>query len=110
MPDRELTQGTKNDQDKLRWDLVPYDAIEGLVEVLTFGANKYADRNWEKGINYGRVFAAAQRHLTAWFQGVNLDEETGLSHLDHALCCIAFLSAFEKREMTQFDTRPILKE
>jgi hypothetical protein len=101
-----LKEGTKKDDGKLRWDLVPYDAIEGLVKVLTFGAVKYEDRNWEKGITYSRVFAACQRHLTAWYRGENNDLETGLSHLDHALCCVAFLSAFEKREMTEFDNRP----
>ena len=98
-------EGRKDDQGKPRWDLLPYDAVAGTVDVLTFGAKKYAPRNWEKGIVYGRVFAALQRHLTAWYQGEDDDKETGLSHLDHAACCITFLQAFTKRGMDKFDDR-----
>lgn len=107
-----IGQGTKYDQDKLRWDLAPWDAIEGGIKVITFGAKKYKDRNWEIGISYGRVFGALMRHISDWFfakmTGKNgLDPETGLSHLDHAQCCIWFLSAYEKRLMFQFDDRPV---
>ncbi len=99
-------EGTKNDQGKLRYDLLAPEALEGLVGVLTYGATKYAPRNWERGISYSRVFAAAMRHLWAWFRGNECDPETGLSHLDHAACCIHFLSAYTKRKMTAFDDRP----
>lgn len=101
-----LKEGTKKDDGKPRWELVPYDAVRGVVEILTFGAKKYDARNWERGIAYGRVFGAVQRHLTAWWSGEDLDPESGRSHLDHAMCEIMFLSAYEKRNMTQFDDRP----
>jgi hypothetical protein len=101
-----MTTGTKNDQGKLRYDLLAPDALRGLVDVLTFGAKKYADRNWEGGIKFGRVFAAAMRHLWAWWRGEEFDPETGLSHLDHAACCIHFLSAYTKRGMGGLDDRP----
>lgn len=51
---------------KLRWDLVPFKAFERVVEVYGEGAVKYAERNWEKGQPYMRVFASAMRHLMAW--------------------------------------------
>jgi len=54
------------------------------------------DRNWEKGIDPGRVFAAAQRHLWAYWSGEDTDEESGLSHLDHAACNIAFLQTYRE--------------
>lgn len=90
--------GVKFDDDKPRYDLIPPEALEGLAKVLTFGAKKYAPRNWEKGMLWGRVFGAAMRHLWAWWRGENTDPETGLSHLDHAACCIAFLQAYEVRK------------
>ena len=99
--------GRKDDGGKLRYDLVAPDALAGLVSVLTFGANKYSARNWEGGIAYGRVFAATLRHLFAWFCREPFDIETGISHLDHAACCIHFLSAYEKRNMKTFDDRPM---
>ena len=98
--------GIKHDENKPRWELIPYDAIRGVAEVLTSGAQKYSARNWELGIAYGRVFGAVQRHLTAWWQGEDNDPESGRSHLDHALCELIFLSAYEKRGMKQLDDRP----
>jgi len=101
-----LKTGEKKDEGKPRWELVPYDAVGGVVEILTLGAKKYAARNWENGIAYGRVFGAIQRHLTAWWQGQDTDAESGKSHLDHAMCELMFLSAYEKRGMTELDDRP----
>jgi hypothetical protein len=100
------TQGQKDDGGKLPMDLLAYDALKGTAQVLAFGAEKYAPRNWEKGIEYSRVFAALQRHMTAWWMGEDLDPETGLSHLHHAGCCIMFLQAFNERGMSKFDDRP----
>ncbi|HKE56465.1 MAG TPA: dATP/dGTP diphosphohydrolase domain-containing protein [Pyrinomonadaceae bacterium] len=48
--------GVKKDLGKLRWSLLPWDALEEVVKVLMFGASKYADRNWEKGMDWDRVF------------------------------------------------------
>jgi hypothetical protein len=89
--------GIKLDNDKIRMDLLPFDAIVGAAKVFTFGAKKYSDRNWEKGMQYMRVFGSLTRHLVAWAMGQNTDKESGLSHLDHAQCCLMMLSAYEKR-------------
>lgn len=87
----------KDDGDKLRYDLVPPEALAALASVLTYGANKYGDRNWEKGFRWGRLFGACMRHLWAWWGGENEDPETGMSHLWHALACVAFMVAHEER-------------
>jgi len=83
--------GVKYDQGKLRFDLVPARPLMDVVEILTLGANKYRDRNWEAGMPWGRAFAAAMRHLWAWWGGEDLDPETGKSHLAHAACSLLFL-------------------
>lgn len=98
--------GTKHDSGKSPWHLLPFDAVGDIVKVLEFGSRKYAERNWEKGIAYSRVFAAAQRHLTSWWQGEDKDPESGLSHLAHASCCTLFLLAFVARKRTDLDDRP----
>jgi len=90
-------QGVKHDQGKLRLDLLPFDAINEVAAVLTFGAKKYGDRNWEKGISYSRCFGAALRHLFAWFRGEDRDPESGLSHLAHAACNTLMILAFVLR-------------
>lgn len=54
--------GVKKDLGKRRWSLLPWDAVEEVVKVLEFGAQKYADRNWEKGMDWDRLFDASMRH------------------------------------------------
>ena len=72
-------------------ELVPISAIEALADVLQKGAEKYAPRNWERGMEWSKCYACAMRHLTSWFKGEDLDKETELNHLKHALTNIAFL-------------------
>lgn len=105
-----LAYGTKQDADKLRYDLVPPDALEEITKVLTFGATKYAARNWENGISWGRVFGALMRHTWAWWRGHDKDEETGLSHMAHAGACVFFLLSYELRGMSSFDDRAKLDQ
>lgn len=103
LPDKE---GLKYDSGKLPLHLVPPEAIEGLAEVLSFGAQKYGERNWEEGIKWSRVFSAAQRHMTTYLKGERLDPESKKSHLKHALANLAFLVTFEERGLTSFDDLP----
>lgn len=82
--------GMKYDGGKLRYDLVPVEVHEALAEVLTYGANKYADNNWQS-VESDRYVAALFRHLNAWRKGEQVDEESGYHHLKHALTNVAFL-------------------
>ena len=102
--------GRKDDQGKLRLELIPPEAIRALGAVLTFGAQKYEDRNWEKGIEWGRVYGAAMRHLWAWWGGKDLDAESGFSHLWHALTGIAFLVTYEHRAIGKDDRYECISE
>jgi len=101
-----MSEGRKDDQGKLPYDLIAPEALEELAKVLKFGSIKYAPRNWEKGMDWSRVYAALQRHLWAWWGGEHTDPETGFSHLSHALCCLMFLSAYEARGVGN-DDRPV---
>lgn len=92
-------QGRKDDNNKPRLDLLPPELLFSVAEVLTFGAGKYSERNWECGMSWGRVFAALMRHMWAWWRGEATDDETGLSHLAHAGACLAFLIAYEARQI-----------
>ncbi len=97
------TGGTKYDSDKSRMELLDPYAMEQLAKVLTFGAKKYAAHNWRKGISKSRLIAAALRHIFAYLGGTDKDEETGLSHIAHAMCCCMFLLGLEHR--TDLDDR-----
>lgn len=87
--------GKKFDEGKPRYDLLPVASIREVVRVLTKGSEKYDDHNWRKGFIWSRPYAAAQRHLNAWWDGENLDVEWGISHLAHAICNLLFLLEFE---------------
>lgn len=89
--------GKKEDAEKERWDLLPYDALGDVVRVLTHGAKKYGPENWRDVPFWkSRYFSAALRHVTAYWRGQERDEETGLPHLSHAICCLLFLASKEK--------------
>ena len=89
--------GVKYDSGKLQWTLLPFRAINEVLEVLSFGAKKYAADNW-KIVPEARTryVDAAFRHLTDWHLKEKLDGETGKSHLAHAICCLLFLLWFEQ--------------
>ncbi len=94
-----MTEGIKFDSGKPRYDLTPPEVEEAIATVLTFGAEKYGDRNWELGMAWGRPYAALRRHMAAWWSGEEFDPESGLPHTWHAAACIAFLVAFEARDI-----------
>ena len=100
-----MSEGRKDDLGKEPWHLAPWDAFRAIVKVLRFGANKYAPRNWEYGMDWSRVYAAILRHLTAWWEGEKNDPESGMPHLWHAGCCMVFLIAYELRGVGT-DDRP----
>ena len=81
----------KNDgnwHEKPRMDLIPALAIMETAKVFGYGAKKYSDHNWKNGLRIGRLLAAGLRHIFKHLAGQDNDEETGLSHLAHASCCI----------------------
>lgn len=82
--------GGQKGQKLARYDLIPPRALHALAEHYGRGAKKYADRNWEKGVNWSLNFAALQRHLWAFWGGEDNDEE-GNSHLAAAMWHVAAL-------------------
>lgn len=89
-----MTEGVKYDDNKPRHDLLPGDALDAIAQVLTYGANKYAARNWENGMAWGRMFAAMMRHAWAFWRGEEIDPESKLPHMAHAACCAMMLLTY----------------
>lgn len=94
---------TKHDSGKLRYDLIPPEAMSALASILTAGAARYGERNWEAGFDWGRLFGAAQRHLWQFWAGEDVDPESGQPHLHHALANLAFLVAHQDRRLGRDD-------
>ena len=84
--------GRKFDGGKSEYGLLPPFALEETVKALTFGAQKYERGNWIKvPDSKRRYFDAMERHIWAWKRGEQMDPESGLHHLAHAMCCLMFL-------------------
>ncbi len=99
---------------KLRYDLIPPDFLEFLARVFGYGAEKYDDNNWMKGLNQSETYACHMRHIQKWWAGENLDEDdpvsgqkgSGLPHLWHALWNVGVMAYFE-RHRPDLDDRGI---
>lgn len=97
-------QGVKFDNNKPQWSLLPFEALEEVVDVLTYGAKKYAPDNWKHVPDAdARYMDAAFRHMAQYMQGNMHDEETGNNHLAHAVCCLLFKLWFDKQEEVVYD-------
>lgn len=104
---KKLEPANKFDGGKPPVDLFDPEFVLEVSRVLDFGAKKYTARNWEKGMSWGRCYAALCRHLFAWWSGEDLDPESGLPHLAHAGCCLMFIARFRREQRyAQFDDRP----
>ena len=95
----------KFDQGKVPLNLVPWGPVWEIARVLEFGAGIHGEYNWTEGFTYNRLFAATMRHLTKWVSGVDLDKESGLSHLAHAACNLFFLMAYQAQGRDDLDDR-----
>ena len=89
----------KQTNGKVRMDLVNRGLAVPLYElgkILTFGLSKgYQEDSWKK-VSSVKYEAALERHLNKYYRGILTDEESGESHLSHALANLAFLVYFEK--------------
>jgi len=84
-------KGVKYDEEKPQMYLLPPLALLEVGKVLTFGAKKYSPDNWKKVPDAkNRYTSGALRHILADMSGETKDDETGLSHKAHAICCLLF--------------------
>jgi hypothetical protein len=88
---RTSSGGAKDNVGKPRVDLLPMKALEQMAAVLGYGADKYRPHNWRLGLLWSETLGSAMRHLMRFQDGEDLDPETGMPHLAHAMCQVGFL-------------------
>lgn len=87
-----MDEGIKHDKGKPNFALIPARSLEEIAKVYTFGAEKYQENNWRKGMKWSRTFAAMMRHSWAFWRGETFDPESGLHHLAHvAFGCLTLI-------------------
>lgn len=84
-------------QGKGRYDLIPVGPLKRLAKHYENGANKYGDRNWEKGQPSSRYYSSAMRHLTNYMDGDRSED-----HLA-AVAWNAFAMMFNEEKKPELD-------
>jgi len=89
--------------------LVPPEAIRQMAWAFALGAEKYGPYNWrDERVSSSVYYAAAKRHLDAWWDGEDLDPDTGKSHLGNAMACLAILVDAARNQSLNDDRPPAL--
>ena len=98
-------QTAKADEGKTPLTLVPRRIIWDIGEIRKHGKGKYHDPEIWRNIELYRLKDAAFRHFLAYLDDPQgLDQDSGLPHLWHLACNIAFLCEKEDDEIV-----PILR-
>lgn len=93
----EHDQTIKADAGKLDLTLVPRDIIKEIAKIRMYGKEKYGGAESWRSVSPSRYKAAAFRHFLAYLDDPRgVDEESGLPHISHLACNIAFLIELEK--------------
>lgn len=91
----------KADAGKPHPSYVPVEIIEAVMRVREYGNAKYHDSDNWRTVEPERYHDALLRHiLRAWNDPYAVDPESGLLHLEHAACNIAFLLALKPEAET----------
>lgn len=98
------TGGSKG-QKKARFDLIPWAEMWKVAEVYGAGAEKYDERNWERGYNWSLSYASLMRHAVQFWEGESYDPETKCHHLASVVFHALALMYFEENHKT-LDNRP----
>lgn len=104
---KEVTTTTPHDAEFMKFDnqkiagyhLIPREAMDAMAQVLDYGAKKYSPNNWKQCDDISRYQDALWRHILAYLDGEEVDVESGLPHLAHAITNLSFLIWFAQREL-----------
>lgn len=71
---------------------VPFGVVAEVGVGMLEGALKYGRHNYrEAGVRASVYYDAAMRHLGSWWEGEDIDTDSGVSHVTKAICCLAVL-------------------
>lgn len=72
--------------------VVPMNVIAEVGVGMLEGASKYGRHNYRGvGVRSSVYFDAAMRHMVAWWEGEDVDPDSGLSHVTKAICTLVVL-------------------
>ena len=83
----------KDTKGKPKLRLIPKAAMEAMARVREYGVEKYGDDDGWLSVDPTEFVDAALRHLYKHLDGQDIDTESGLPHLDHALTSLSLAVA-----------------
>ena len=97
-------QTAKSDAGKPTYTLVPPAILDGIEAVRAYGNRKYHDPdNWRQ-VEPQRYWEACLRHArAAWNDYTAKDPESGLLHIEHMACNLAFLLQFISEDIERLN-------
>lgn len=86
---------------------VPGNVIAEIGVAMLEGASKYGRHNYRAaGVRASVYYDAAMRHLIAWWEGEDIDPDSGMSHITKLLACMTVLKDAMHQEMWEDDRPP----
>ena len=75
-----------------QFSAVPFNVVWRIGVAMIEGARKYGRHNYRAvGVRASVYFDASLGHLTCWWEGEDIDSESGLHHLDKALASLVVI-------------------
>lgn len=97
---QKIESATKFDGEKPKLSYIPQLALLEVGKSFTYGAKKYNQWNYSKGMQYTRYTDAALRHINQALRGADIDEESGENRLMHLANAIASLMMCLDNQLT----------
>ena len=96
---------------KVPMSVVPSAPIMELGLAMLEGARKYGRHNYRAvGVRASVYYDAALRHLMDWYEGTDIDPDSGLSHITKAMACLTVLRDSMIRGNWVDDRPPVMEE
>src|SRR3990167_899492 len=84
-------------------------ALEGLAKVCMHGEKKYERFNYLKGAPVQQYVDCLLRHLNAFYNGEDVDPDSGNEHVDHVVWNALMLAETMRWNRDDLDNRPSCK-
>lgn len=77
---------------KVCFSVIPWPVLAELGLALLEGARKYGRHSYRvAGVRASVYFDANLRHMTDWWEGVDVDKDSGLNHVTKAIASLVVL-------------------
>ena len=112
----EATTKDTNPKDAVGCKKPPMSTVSAAVMLevgagMLEGACKYGRHNYrEAGVRSSVYYDAAMRHMMSWWEGEDIDADSGINHISKAIACLTVLRDAQMNDMVNDDRPPKMKE